>query len=360
MIVPRGEGLRFKVDPAEGYGIASVTVNGMEVYSGPEEETVFRATPSQAVLKTVKTVYRMDELEEDAEVIVRLEESSDGLYKAEIVGKETYETIQKAIDESADGDTIRILADRDDESVRIEGKELTIDLDGHIWTGMEKDSDDRDSKKPGSVITAEDSRLTIIGSGMIKAAEGYRALTLIDTKLTIGQEDEEGPEILGGTSEGLGILYEEDSQRGGVILALGGEVVLNSGRIADGYVAGDPQEYEAATPSNAGQTYGGGIAVVGGRLWINGGTIENNTVDYGLGGGIYFEGVDQEKTEDIRLDDVTIKENQAQFGGAAAICGSCRAFSITEDTKTYENQALGDREIPGLEARVSDEFFFFF
>ena len=377
VIVPRGDSLRFQVNPSDGYGITAVTVNGEEIYSDMEDEL---ASPSNAEPRLVKTLYELEELDQDAQVVVHLEEALDSFCKAEIVGGNVYETIQQAIDESADGDTIRILADTNGESVRIEEKALTIDLDGHIWTGMEKDSEQKDSQKAGSVITAEDSTLTIIGSGTIQASEGYRSVTLKETDLTIGQEDEEGPEILGGSSEGLGIVYESDSLRGGVILACGGKVTLNSGRIADGYVEGEPQE---ATPSDAGQACGGGIAVIEGDFQMNGGTIENNAADYGcggglyvsssedliikkgeisqneaadgLGGGLYFEGLGKEPA-DVRLKEVVVKENQARFGGAAVISGSCQVFSITEDTRTYENQALGDTEIPGLEARVSDEF----
>ena len=377
VIVPRGDSLRFQVNPSDGYGITAVTVNGEEIYSDMEDEL---ASPSNAEPRLVKTLYELEELDQDAQVVVHLEEALDSFCKAEIVGGNVYETIQQAIDESADGDTIRILADTNGESVRIEEKALTIDLDGHIWTGMEKDSEQKDSQKAGSVITAEDSTLTIIGSGTIQASEGYRSVTLKETDLTIGQEDEEGPEILGGSSEGLGIVYESDSLRGGVILACGGKVTLNSGRIADGYVEGEPQE---ATPSDAGQACGGGIAVIEGDFQMNGGTIENNAADYGcggglyvsssedliikkgeisqneaadgLGGGLYFEGLGEEPA-DVRLKEVVVKENQARFGGAAVISGSCQVFSITEDTRTYENQALGDTEIPGLEARVSDEF----
>ena len=377
VIVPRGDSLRFQVNPSDGYGITAVTVNGEEIYSDMEDEL---ASPSNAEPRLVKTLYELEELDQDAQVVVHLEEALDSFCKAEIVGGNVYETIQQAIDESADGDTIRILADTNGESVRIEEKALTIDLDGHIWTGMEKDSEQKDSQKAGSVITAEDSTLTIVGSGTIQASEGYRSITLKETDLTIGQEDEEGPEILGGSSEGLGIVYESDSLRGGVILACGGKVTLNSGRIADGYVEGEPQE---ATPSDAGQACGGGIAVIEGGFQMNGGTIENNAADYGyggglyvsssedliikkgeisqneaadgLGGGLYFEGLGKEPA-DVRLKEVVVKENQARFGGAAVISGSCQVFSITEDTRTYENQALGDTEIPGLEARVSDEF----
>ena len=377
VIVPRGDSLRFQVNPSDGYGITAVTVNGEEIYSDMEDEL---ASPSNAEPRLVKTLYELEELDQDAQVVVHLEEALDSFCKAEIVGGNVYETIQQAIDESADGDTIRILADTNGESVRIEEKALTIDLDGHIWTGMEKDSEQKDSQKAGSVITAEDSTLTIVGSGTIQASEGYRSITLKETDLTIGQEDEEGPEILGGSSEGLGIVYESDSLRGGVILACGGKVTLNSGRIADGYVEGEPQE---ATPSDAGQACGGGIAVIEGDFQMNGGTIENNAADYGcggglyvsssedliikkgeisqneaadgLGGGLYFEGLGKEPA-DVRLKEVVVKENQARFGGAAVISGSCQVFSITEDTRTYENQALGDTEIPGLEARVSDEF----
>ena len=377
VIVPRGDSLRFQVNPSDGYGITAVTVNGEEIYSDMEDEL---ASPSNAEPRLVKTLYELEELDQDAQVVVHLEEALDSFCKAEIVGGNVYETIQQAIDESADGDTIRILADTNGESVRIEEKALTIDLDGHIWTGMEKDSEQKDSQKAGSVITAEDSTLTIVGSGTIQASEGYRSITLKETDLTIGQEDEEGPEILGGSSEGLGIVYESDSLKGGVILACGGKVTLNSGRIADGYVEGEPQE---ATPSDAGQACGGGIAVIEGDFQMNGGTIENNAADYGcggglyvsssedliikkgeisqneaadgLGGGLYFEGLGKEPA-DVRLKEVVVKENQARFGGAAVISGSCQVFSITEDTRTYENQALGDTEIPGLEARVSDEF----
>ena len=377
VIVPRGDSLRFQVNPSDGYGITAVTVNGEEIYSDMEDEL---ASPSNAEPRLVKTLYELEELDQDAQVVVHLEEALDSFCKAEIVGGNVYETIQQAIDESADGDTIRILEDTNGESVRIEEKALTIDLDGHIWTGMEKDSEQKDSQKAGSVITAEDSTLTIVGSGTIQASEGYRSVTLKETDLTIGQEDEEGPEILGGSSEGLGIVYESDSLRGGVILACGGKVTLNSGRIADGYVEGEPQE---ATPSDAGQACGGGIAVIEGGFQMNGGTIENNAADYGyggglyvsssedliikkgeisqnkaadgLGGGLYFEGLGEEPA-DVRLKEVAVKENQARFGGAAVISGSCQVFSITEDTRTYENQALGDTEIPGLEARVSDEF----
>ena len=377
VIVPRGDSLRFQVNPSDGYGITAVTVNGEEIYSDMEDEL---ASPSNAEPRLVKTLYELEELDQDAQVVVHLEEALDSFCKAEIVGGNVYETIEQVIDESADGDTIRILADTNGESVRIEEKALTIDLDGHIWTGMEKDSEQKDSQKAGSVITAEDSTLTIVGSGTIQASEGYRSITLKETDLTIGQEDEEGPEILGGSSEGLGIVYESDSLRGGVILACGGKVTLNSGRIADGYVEGEPQE---ATPSDAGQACGGGIAVIEGDFQMNGGTIENNAADYGcggglyvsssedliikkgeisqneaadgLGGGLYFEGLGEEPA-DVRLKEVAVKENQARFGGAAVISGSCQVFSITEDTRTYENQALGDTEIPGLEARVSDEF----
>lgn len=132
VIVPRGDSLRFQVNPSDGYGITAVTVNGEEIYSDMEDEL---ASPSNAEPRLVKTLYELEELDQDAQVVVHLEEALDSFCKAEIVGGNDYEIhfsrrlmnrqmeIQSGSWQITNG-----------ESVRIEEKALTIDLDGHIWT----------------------------------------------------------------------------------------------------------------------------------------------------------------------------------------------------------------------------------
>ena len=225
--------------------------------------------------------------------------------KAEIVGGESFGTIQAAVDAAENGDTIRLLAEASNsgnkgENLNLEGRTLTFDLNGHTWTGKREGSYIGDVV-PGiaSVITASNSNLTIIGSGTIQANANYRAFTLTDTNLTIGTEGEEnGPQIRGNesTSSGRGITRETtEKNKGGVIFAQGGSIAFNSGTITDGYVRG-------TGTSDTAKAYGGGIAVLNGTFTMNGGSIEGNMSDPGsstapnnvmsvraVGGGVYLE-----------------------------------------------------------------------
>ena len=379
-VVEEGESLRFSVSPKRGARIETVTVNGEEIL--PVEEATPSETGSSRTSRE-RVVYVVPELDEDAEVVIEIQEQDAASGAAEIVGGASYESIQEAVTAAKDGDTIRLLTDVGRESIEITGQDLVIDLDGYMWTGAEEGLENGKIYKEGaSVITVTDSALSIIGMGTIQATQGYRAITAEDTDLTIGEEgNEEGPEIRGSKEAGTGIVREKDSQKGGVILADGGSVTLNSGVVTEGYVAAEDEE---ASPSEYSQSYGGGIAVLDGALTMNGGSVTGNTVEYGngggiyitttesikinggeisenqaedgLGGGIYLEGCEKDDPAELILEDVTIRDNTAKFGGGAAIGNYCSSLSITENTKTYENQAIGDAAAGETDARISDEF----
>ncbi len=379
-VVEEGESLRFSVFPKRGARIETVTVNGEEIL--PVEEATPSETGSSRTSRE-RVVYIVPELDEDAEVVIEIQEQDAASGAAEIVGGASYESIQEAVTAAKDGDTIRLLTDVGGESIEITGQDLVIDLDGYMWTGAEEGLENGKIYKEGaSVITVTDSALSIIGMGTIQATQGYRAITAEDTDLTIGEEgDEEGPEIRGSKEAGTGIVREKDSQKGGVILADGGSVTLNSGAVTEGYVTAEDEE---ASPSEYSQSYGGGIAVLDGVLTMNGGSITGNTVgsgngggiyitttesikinggeisenqaEDGLGGGIYLEGCEKDDPAELILEDVTIRDNTAKFGGGAAAGNYCSSLSITENTKTYENQAIGDAAVGETDARISDEF----
>ena len=379
-VVEEGESLRFSVSPKRGARIETVTVNGEEIL--PVEEATPSETGSSRTSRE-RVVYVVPELDEDAEVVIEIQEQDAASGAAEIVGGASYESIQEAVTAAKDGDTIRLLTDVGRESIEITGQDLVIDLDGYMWTGAEEGLENGKIYKEGaSVITVTDSALSIIGMGTIQATQGYRAITAEDTDLTIGEEgNEEGPEIRGSKEAGTGIVREKDSQKGGVILADGGSVTLNSGVVTEGYVAAEDEE---ASPSEYSQSYGGGIAVLDGALTMNGGSVTGNTVEYGngggiyitttesikinggeisenqaedgLGGGIYLEGCEKDDPAELILEDVTIRDNTAKFGGGAAAGNYCSSLSITENTKTYENQAIGDAAAGETDARISDEF----
>ena len=71
------------------------------------------------------------------------------------VGKtETYTTLQSAIDAAAEGDSIILKEDITENSIVIDGKDLSIDLGGFTFTG-------RSIIKNGADVTFDNGKMTV-------------------------------------------------------------------------------------------------------------------------------------------------------------------------------------------------------
>ncbi len=191
-------------------------------------------------------------------------------------GENGFATMQGAIDAAQDGDTIR-LEKAIEENVKIEKKNLTIDLNGQTW----KSKYNADTQGTASIITVSESTLTLVGNGKITGVDnnkGYRTITAKDTTLIIGKEDDgdgQGP-VIEGNNSNFTMQEGVDKKKGGVILLEGGSLVMYSGTVTKGFLSNP-------------DTYGGGIAVVGGDgFTMNGGVITANTT-YAYGGGVSVE-----------------------------------------------------------------------
>lgn len=83
------------------------------------------------------------------------------------IGLSKYNSLQEAIDNASDGDTVTLLDNCD--QARVVSKTITIDLNGHTITGLPGDYGDYSS----TIYVDEDSNLTIKGQGRIVSNGDY-------------------------------------------------------------------------------------------------------------------------------------------------------------------------------------------
>lgn len=233
-------------------------------------------------------------------------------YAATIVGKEgtTYETLQAAINEAENGDTV-VLAKDVTENINI-NKSITLDLNGKTLTGL-----------------GDDSVVTITGS---------------DTKVTVTSSAEEKGVITGGNnpSNGGGFSIQDATVSlhnlsitenkaigdgggvtgGGGIYAKDANLTLDNVHVYEN--TADLEEHEAAD--------GGGILSIGGALTIkNNSVIENNTA-IDDGGGICASNTL------VNIEASVIQDNHSLYGGGLYVTGK-NSCTITQNTRIQNNRA---------------------
>ena len=240
------------------------------------------------------------------------EKPSEVEYAATIVGKEgtTYETLQAAINEAENGDTV-VLAKDVTENINI-NKSITLDLNGKTLTGL-----------------GDDSVVTITGS---------------DTEVTVTSSAEEKGVITGGNnpSNGGGFSIQDATVNlhnlsitenkaigdgggvtgGGGIYAKDANLTLDNVHVYEN--TADLEEHEAAD--------GGGILSIGGALTIkNNSVIENNTA-IDDGGGICASNTL------VNIEASVIQDNHSLYGGGLYVTGK-NSCTITQNTRIQNNRA---------------------
>lgn len=233
-------------------------------------------------------------------------------YAATIVGKEgtTYETLQAAINEAENGDTV-VLAKDVTENINI-NKSITLDLNGKTLTGL-----------------GDDSVVTITGS---------------DTKVTVTSSAEEKGVITGGNNpsngggfsiqdatvslHNLSITENKAIGDGGGVTGGGGIYAKDANLTLDNVHVykntADLEEHEAAD--------GGGILSIGGALTIkNNSVIENNTA-IDDGGGICASNTL------VNIEASVIQDNHSLYGGGLYVTGK-NSCTITQNTRIQNNRA---------------------
>lgn len=240
------------------------------------------------------------------------EKPSEVEYAATIVGKEgtTYETLQAAINEAENGDTV-VLAKDVTENINI-NKSITLDLNGKTLTGL-----------------GDDSVVTITGS---------------DTEVTVTSSAEEKGVITGGNnpSNGGGFSIQDATVSlhnlsitenkaigdgggvtgGGGIYAKDANLTLDNVHVYEN--TADLEEHEAAD--------GGGILSIGGALTIkNNSVIENNTA-IDDGGGICASNTL------VNIEASVIQDNHSLYGGGLYVTGK-NSCTITQNTRIQNNRA---------------------
>ena len=233
-------------------------------------------------------------------------------HAATIVGKEgtTYETLQAAINEAENGDTV-VLAKDVTENINI-NKSITLDLKGKTLTGF-----------------GDDSVVTITGS---------------DTEVTVTSSAEEKGVITGGNnpSNGGGFSIQDATVSlhnlsitenkaigdgggvtgGGGIYAKDANLTLDNVHVYEN--TADLEEHEAAD--------GGGILSLGGTLTIkNNSVIENNTA-IDDGGGICASNTL------VNIEASVIQDNHSLYGGGLYVTGK-NSCTITQNTRIQNNRA---------------------
>lgn len=259
-------------------------------------------------------------------------------YAATIGDKEgTYETLQAAIDEAQDGDTV-VLAKDVTENINI-NKSITLDLNGNTLTGLGDDS--------VVTITGSDTEVTITSSveekGIITGGIGSKehknlfggGLFIVDATVKL-----ENLIVIKNQTVGLSGNYKRTG--GGGIAAVNAAVTLNNV---------DVTENKRPATSNG----GGGILAEGGSLTIKGSTIEGNSSN-GTGGGIFAENTL------VNIDTSFIQENHTQTNGGGiyiandrGICNQTLPFTFSEKATTMpegessiSNTTIGDNIANGL------------
>lgn len=206
-------------------------------------------------------------------------------HAATIVGKEgtTYETLQAAINEAENGDTV-VLAKDVTENINI-NKSITLDLKGKTLTGF-----------------GDDSVVTITGS---------------DTEVTVTSSAEEKGVITGGNnpSNGGGFSIQDAT------------VSLHNLSITENKAIGD----------GGGVTGGGGIYAKDANLTLDNVHVYENTADLeeheaADGGGICASNTL------VNIEASVIQDNHSLYGGGLYVTGK-NSCTITQNTRIQNNRA---------------------
>lgn len=233
-------------------------------------------------------------------------------HAATIVGKEgtTYETLQAAINEAENGDTV-VLAKDVTENINI-NKSITLDLNGKTLTGLGDDS--------VVTITGSDTEVTVTssaeGKGVITGGNNpsngggfsIQDATVSLHNLSITENKAIGD---GGGYTGGGGIYTKDAN-----------LTLDNVHVYEN--TADLEEHEAAD--------GGGILSLGGTLTIkNNSVIENNTA-IDDGGGICASNTL------VNIEASVIQDNHSLYGGGLYVTGK-NSCTITQNTRIQNNRA---------------------
>ena len=233
-------------------------------------------------------------------------------HAATIVGKEgtTYETLQAAINEAENGDTV-VLAKDVTENINI-NKSITLDLNGKTLTGLGDDS--------VVTITGSDTEVTVTssaeGKGVITGGNNpsngggfsIQDATVSLHNLSITENKAIGD---GGGYTGGGGIYTKDAN-----------LTLDNVHVYEN--TADLEEHEAAD--------GGGILSLGGTLTIkNNSVIENNTA-IDDGGGICASNTL------VNIEASVIQDNHSLYGGGLYVTGK-NSCTITQNTRIQNIRA---------------------
>lgn len=233
-------------------------------------------------------------------------------HAATIDGKEgtTYETLQAAIDEAKDGETV-VLAKDVTENINI-NKSITLNLNGKTLTGFGNDS--------VVTITGSDTKVTVTSSaeekGVITGGNNpsngggfsIQDATVSLRNLSITENKAIGD---GGGVTGGGGIYAKDAN-----------LTLDNVHVYEN--TADLEEHEAAD--------GGGILSIGGALTIkNNSVIENNTA-IDDGGGICASNTL------VNIEASVIQDNHSLYGGGLYVTGK-NSCTITQNTRIQNNRA---------------------
>lgn len=260
-------------------------------------------------------------------------------YAATIVGKEgtTYETLQAAINEAENGDTV-VLAKDVTENINI-NKSITLDLNGKTLTGFGDDS--------VVTITGSDTEVTVTSSaeekGIITGGIGSKEhKNLFGGGLFIVDATVKLENLIVTKNQTVGLSGNYTRTGGGGIAAVNAAVTLNN---------------VAVTENNRSAIINGGgsIFAEGGSLTIKGSTIEGNSSN-GTGGGIFAENTL------VNIDTSFIQKNHTQNNGGGiyiandrGICNQTHPFTFSEKATTMpegessiSNTTIGDNIANGL------------
>lgn len=295
-------------DPAPSLGTTGAPASSGEEQKGGNETL----TPLPTPVSGGEAKEGEDSTTTEGEGENKGETTGEVKYAATIVGKEgtTYETLQAAINEAENGDTV-VLAKDVTENINI-NKSITLDLNGKTLTGL-----------------GDDSVVTITGS---------------DTKVTVTSSAEEKGVITGGNnpSNGGGFSIQDATVSlhnlsitenkaigdgggvtgGGGIYAKDANLTLDNVHVYEN--TADLEEHEAAD--------GGGILSIGGALTIkNNSVIENNTA-IDDGGGICASNTL------VNIEASVIQDNHSLYGGGLYVTGK-NSCTITQNTRIQNNRA---------------------
>ena len=232
-------------------------------------------------------------------------------YAATIDGKEgTYETLQAAIDEAENDDTV-VLAKDVTENINI-NKSITLDLKGKTLTGFGNDSvvTITGAETNVTITSSAEEKGKITGGNNLSNGGGFsiQDATVNLHNLSITENKAIGD---GGGYTGGGGIYTKDAN-----------LTLDNVHVYEN--TADLEEHEAAD--------GGGILSIGGALTIkNNSVIENNTA-IDDGGGICASNTL------VNIEASVIQYNHSLYGGGLYVTGK-NSCTITQNTRIQNNRA---------------------